>query len=112
MSIRIWILAAVVSGVVACGGTDPCGASTCMNDPMPTPSDISTCRATLDANKNASCYKLVIDYTSCALSSRVCTSGGTTDLALTETKVTNNCKSQFDAATACCTSNQTSTACQ
>ena len=79
---------------------------------MATPSAITECQANLDANKNATCYNLVLDYTNCVLSNRVCTSGGTTDIALTATKSSNNCKAQIDAANSCCASNQTSSACQ
>ncbi len=82
-----------------------------MNDPMPTQSEITTCRATLDANRNATCYSLVLTLNTCVADNRVCNSGGTTDAPLTLTKASNNCKSQFDAANSCCMGNPTSSAC-
>ncbi len=113
MTLRTLVLAVLVAGVVGCGSGDPCGQpSSCPNDPMATPSDITACRATLDANKNATCFSLVVSLGTCVKSSRVCNSGGTTDERLTSTKAENNCKNEFDAATSCCAGNPTSTACK
>ncbi len=111
MAFRIAVMALVV-GLVGCGGGDPCTKSSpCPNDVKKTPSEIQTCQSTLDANKNAPCYQLVISYSTCITDSTVCSSGGTTDVVLTTTKAENNCKSQKDAALTCCGSNPTSSVC-
>lgn len=106
-------LLAVVAVVGAACSSDPCSRqSPCPNDPMKTQTDIQNCRATLDANKNATCYKEVVTWADCVTKSVVCTSGGTTDVQLSSTKASNDCRNQFDAASTCCASNQSSSACQ
>ncbi len=111
MAFRIAVMALFV-GLVGCGSGDPCTkGSPCPNDVKKTPSEIQTCQSTLDANKNAPCYQLVLSFRTCVTDSVVCTSGGTTDLSLTLTKAENNCKSQLDAAQSCCASNSTSSVC-
>ena len=113
MKALILVLAALAVGVVGCGGSDPCGrASPCPNDQAATPSEITACRAGLDASRNATCYNQVLAYFNCAADNRVCTAGGTTDGALSSTKAQNNCRTQIDAATSCCASNATSSACK
>ncbi|MBK7862673.1 MAG: hypothetical protein IPJ65_29505 [Archangiaceae bacterium] len=110
---RVVLFASLAVALAGCGGGDSCSrGSPCPNDQMRTPSQVTECRATLDANKNANCFREVVAYSDCISSNIVCTSGGTTDVDLTTTKAANNCKNQFDAASSCCASNAGSTACQ
>lgn len=113
MNARFFFLAAVIVGGAGCGSPDICArGSSCSNDPMPTMSEITQCKATLDANKNATCANLVVQYLNCTFDNRVCGAGMVTDGSLSATKAENNCKQQFDAADGCCRANPTSTACK
>ncbi len=107
-------LSAVVTMAVIVGacGTSYCERpNLCKNDPIATPADRDTCKATLTANQNSACYNEVLAFATCAGDNAVCGSDGKTDAALTSTKVTNNCVSQYVAQNTCCTKNPTATAC-
>jgi hypothetical protein len=108
-----YVVAVVAVGMLGCGGGDLCSRpSPCANDVMSTPSQIDQCKATLDANKSATCYNEIINLLTCSKNNVVCTAGNTTDPQLTATKTANNCRNQLDAANSCCMGNPQSTACQ
>jgi hypothetical protein len=78
---------------------------------MPSTEQVSQCHATLAANRNAVCFPEMVAVSECQQASVVCTSGGTTDVALTITKATNDCKQALDASKSCCAANPSSTVC-
>ena len=83
--------------LAACPG-DPCAQkSPCPNDPALTPDEISQCDQQLqDGVRCAEESKALLQ---CINSKSQCTSGGITD----STKLSMDCKPQFDAKTACVT---------
>ncbi|MBL8956080.1 MAG: hypothetical protein JNK82_35230 [Myxococcaceae bacterium] len=85
--------------------------SICPNDPIPTPSDRQSCHSAQEAHQNSPCYREALAHSTCAGNNVVCGDDGKTNATLTATKVTNNCKPERDAQTACCNANANASAC-
>jgi hypothetical protein len=75
-------LAIIAVAVAGCGGDFCSRQSPCPNDVRSTPAEIDQCRAVFDAHRNAPCFQLAVAHGECQQSSKVCTSGGTTDMIL------------------------------
>ncbi|MFT3842376.1 MAG: hypothetical protein QM723_35625 [Myxococcaceae bacterium] len=92
---RARLIAALFLASSACGG-DPCAQkSPCQNDTPFTPADISQCdMAIADGAKCAKESKALLE---CINSNSRCTAGGVTD----GTKLSMDCKAQYDAKNAC-----------
>lgn len=105
------LMATTLFGLAACA-SDPCAReSPCPNDVPRTQAQKDQCSATLKANENSACYSEAVSLTNCRIDNLVCGGNGKTDIILSATQSTNNCKNQQADYVACCTTNRGATAC-